>query len=133
MATTVAERKFADQSIIAEWDQAYSRSQVTFENDTGAEASFEPGLVCELSGSNMVPLSTEANAVAILLTRITDLANAGTIEAAFAVRGPIVIDNDALDYNGVAAPATARTQLEGLSPPIVLSDESTQQNVGVGA
>lgn len=86
--------------VLWEVDSRWTRIVDVFENDSGAIASFQPGLICErnVGDTAFKPLNVDANADTILLEVITDLGIAGTIAAVFMFRGPVLLNHDALGY-----------------------------------
>jgi hypothetical protein len=125
--TALTEVNTPQDVIINEWDQRYTREVVTFRHTTGSNTSFQPGLICEISGGKHIPLATAANAASILLSYVYLLATATDLSVTVLKRGPALVNEDQLNANGQTL-ATAVTALNGLSPPILTMKQPIKRN-----
>jgi len=119
--------------LLYETDQRYVRRQVTFRNDTGAEATFEIGTTLITSTGKRVP-APDNDADAILLERVVALANNTDApkQVAVLVKGPAIVNQDALAFIAAADAGNQTAQkadLEALG--IRLISEPVKQTSGV--
>jgi hypothetical protein len=100
-------------SDVVQWetDPRYTRESVRFENDTGAAASFGVGHVLEDDTTHMQPADGTAFG-AILLQDLGEVANAAGVDnVAVLVRGPAIVNQDALTWDAGATQATVITAM----------------------
>lgn len=98
---------------ILKWcvNQAYCLAKVTFAANGSATAAIVAGQVLEASSTNKIPCTTEASADSVLLEHVTVAeAIAGCSKLAI-VRGPAIIDKDALTHTDSTAAATSLAAL----------------------
>jgi hypothetical protein len=105
----------------------YTRKEVTFKNDTGETASFPVGQTLMTSGAVRLP-APAGDSDGILLTPVNDLVDDGEVKVAALVKGPAVVNQDALVFLDGATVATQKTDLIALG--IDLISEPTKQTEG---
>jgi hypothetical protein len=118
MQSSFTNRPKESDVIKGEYDERVSRKEITFSNNSGATADFEIGQTLVASGNNFVP-ADGVDADGILVTPITDLANAGTVKAGMIYKGPVIVDQDALVFADGSTPADQRTALAALGITLV--------------
>jgi hypothetical protein len=132
MTTTLTKPRTEGDVVIRNFDPEYCYDSVTITNNSGAERDFVPGTPFNESGGTWDPTqdTEEASIDGILVEHVKGLANNGTKVVRMLVRGPAVLNRDALptvDYTNTAFNlATVATRLLALSPPIICRREPTK-------
>jgi hypothetical protein len=138
----LSERSYLDDVIRHEYENfGYTRKPTTIHNRTGATIT-SPDVMCQpvradssvASEYRFLVAGEESYCTGLLIYNgsfaVTNLLNAGALKAAVLVRGPAIINKDALPAKDVSGGtldhAALAAALAGLTPPILSNPEFPQ-------
>lgn len=130
MTSPITEKKKLEDLVKAEWDHRGSRIQARFENDTGSAAAFEIGHVLEFDTNHYQPADGTSFG-AVLAQNVDELANgAGVDNVAMIVRGPVIVNEDELEWDAGATQADILTAMKAAGV-IPVKEPTNQETLSV--
>lgn len=98
MTSPLTEKKYVEDLVKAEWDQRYSREEVTIVGVDGAGSqTFDVGTILKASSTNYTPcVSGDTTAAIAVLSQRVAVVDSGTATVGAITGGPILLDKDQL-------------------------------------
>lgn len=127
---TKTERAYVRDFLLFELEARYNRIAATLTNDSASPIDFQPGEILQFDTDHYEPTKLANLGDAILISDVGELAAAASKEVAVLIRGPAIVNEDALTVQAAATFATVLTDLKSNLPDVVFIKEPTIKQVG---